>query len=104
MSYYMGIADAYGIESFIPEEEAKERLFPLKMRAMANRHRHAVVYRAEVSEDGAKVINRLLEKGEYEDALRILKKSCPEVEIMKEHGMAKSWGMIPDPSLDPYID
>lgn len=101
---YLGLADAYGIESFIPEKEVDDqRLFILKMRALTNRHRHAVVYRAEVPEDTVKVINRLLEKGEYEDSLKILKK-LPEVEIMKEHGMAKSWGLIPNPALDPYND
>jgi len=100
---YCGIADCHGLESFIPEKDVKERLFILKIRALANRHRHAVVYRAEVPEDTAKVINRLLEKGEYEDSLKILQ-TIPNIEIMQEHGMAKSWKLIPNKDLDPYYD
>jgi len=118
MSYYCGIADAYGLESLIPYAEKvveaalegkdgrktlNNILFTLKMRAMANRHRHAVVYKAKVSDRKAKKIEKLLKEGKYEEALNVLK-AIPDIEIMKEHGMAKSWGMIPNPSLDPYTD
>lgn len=101
--YWIGLADCYGIESFIPEKEAKERLFLLKVRAMANRHRHAVVYRVEPSKEKAKKIEKLLKEGKYEEALHILK-AIPDIEIMKERGMAKSWGLIPNKDLDPYTD
>jgi len=100
---YVGLADCHGIESFIPEAEAETGLFGLKMRAMANRQRHAVVYRADVPDDVAKTINKLLRKCKYEEALNVLK-AVPNVEIMKEAGMAKSWRMIPNPSLDPFSD
>jgi len=100
MNYY-GICDCYGLESFIPEAEAKERMFALKVRVLANRHRHAVVYKAEVPDDVAEAINKLLKDGKYEEALNILK-TVPDVEIMKEVGMVKSWSMIPNPSLDPF--
>lgn len=101
MSWYCGICDAHGMESFIPEAEAD--MFILKMRALANRHRHAVVYRIDASEDLVKTINKRLEKGDYEGALVVLKVT-PNVEIMKEIGMAKSWKLIPNSDLDPFSD
>jgi len=98
---YVGLADCHGVESFIPEAEAN--MFVLKMRALANRHRHAVVYRIDASEDLVKTINKRLEKGDYEGALVVLKVT-PNVEIMKEPGMAKSWKLIPNSDLDPFVD
>ena len=44
MKTYVGIADALGLESFIPEDEA--HLGSLKMRTRANRQRQAVMYKA----------------------------------------------------------
>lgn len=118
MSYYCGIADVHGLESFIPYAERVAEavfeggdgrktlnniLFTLKLRAMANRHRHTVVYKVRISDRKAEEIEKLLEEGKYEEALNVLK-TVPDIEIMKEHGMAKSWGMIPNPTLDPYTD
>lgn len=118
MSNYVGIADAHGLESFIPyadmvaeavfegkdgEKTLRGIIFPLELRAQANRHRHAVVYKAKVSDMKAKKIEKLLNKEEYEEALNVLK-TVPDIEIMKKLGMAKSWGMIPNRALDPYTD
>ncbi len=51
---YFGIADAHGIESFIQGEpdssENSSKAMMLHMRAGANRHRHAVVYIADLTE------------------------------------------------------
>jgi len=96
---YMGICDCHGMESFIPEEEAD--VFILKMRAIANRHRHALVYRVDVPEDTAKAIEMLLKHGKYKEALLLLK-TLPEVGVMKEQGMEKSWRLIPNDDLDPF--
>lgn len=100
---YIGLADCHGIESFIPEAEAKTILFGLKMRATVNRQKHAVIYKVDVSDDTVKIINELLEKCKYKEALNVLK-AVPNVEIMKEAGMAKSWRMIPNDDLDPFSD
>ncbi len=117
MSRYVGIADAHGLESFIslPEkvleaelagqngkESAYEMVSMLSVRAMANRHRHAVVYRVEVDDADAAAIKFLLDGERYAEALIKLKKCAKEVEIGKQPGMKKSWRMIPNPELDPY--
>lgn len=57
MTIYVGIADAHGIESFIPESEARVDL--LQLRAACNRQRHAVVYEAELEEEQARPIRVL---------------------------------------------
>jgi len=118
MSQYIGVADCHGLESFVPvaekaleaELDGENGQFAVSLlasrfavRAQANRHRHAVVYRAEVSEADAKKIKRLLYgKGKYADALIKLKQCAKEIEVGKYPGMAKSWRMIPNPELDPY--
>lgn len=102
---YFGIADCHGLESFVPEAEAKEgkvNLFHLFIRAQANRQRHAVMYRAELPKAEAEVIHKLLyQKGEFVTALQTLK-AAGIIFLPSEIGWQKSWGMIPDSRLDPW--
>lgn len=111
---YIGIADCHGLESFIPAKKfnAEEESFTMnnsavafmKMRADANRQRHAVVYKAKVSGDDSDEIERLMADGQYAEALIFLKDNAREVGLIKS-GMGnaeKSWNMIPNPDLDPY--
>jgi hypothetical protein len=117
VTQYVGIADAHGLESFIslPEKALESELAGqngnesihylvsmLNIRAMANRHRHAVVYRVEIDDADAAAVKFLLDGGRYAEALNKLKKCAKEVEVGKQPGMKKSWRMIPNPSLDPY--
>lgn len=111
---YIGIADAHGLESFIPwtnkyaisllnrDKSANELVNMLSMRARANRHRHAVVYRVALSQKDASMIDDLVNKGEYKEALIKLKKLASVVEITKAMGMEKSWNLIPNDDLDPF--
>jgi hypothetical protein len=109
---YIGIADAHGLESFIPAREynAEEERFTtnnkaiafMSMRANANRHRHAVVYKADLDREAADVVYDLIEKGEYPEALSHLKANANEVGLIKSPGAEKSWGLIPNPDLDPF--
>jgi len=110
MTFY-GIADAHGIESFKPvtfKGEAEgfaidpKELSILGYRANANRHRHAVVFQADVDREEAKEILELIDKGEYIKALDHLKANANDVSLMKVPGAEKSWRMIPNPDLDPY--
>ncbi len=108
---FYGIADAHGIESFKPQtfdsdveqftSDSKE-LSIMALRANANRHRHAVVYQAEVSPEAAKEILDPINKGEYEDALVKLKETADSISLMKSPGAEKSWNLIPNDDLDPY--
>jgi len=103
---YFGIADAHGIESFIKgdprEEEHSGTIMMLHLRASANRHRHAVVFVVELSEDVADDIETDMERGRYFDALVNLKSSIKILELLKLPGAEKSWRLIPNPDLDPY--
>lgn len=109
---YIGIADAHGLESFIParkfniEEESFTLDTPaiafMNMRATANRQRHSVVYKVDLSPTDADLINSLYVEGEYITSLQELKARARSVSLIKSPGAEKSWGMIPNPNLDPF--
>ena len=110
MKFY-GIADSNGLESFNPEtwnsdverfESDTRALSIMSLRANANRHRHAVVYIADVDGNGAREITALLDKGEYPDALMKLKEVAKSISLARSPGAEKSWRLIPNPDLDPY--
>jgi hypothetical protein len=114
MRFY-GIADCKGLEAFMPivpkvnsgwvsasVDEYKKEIGIMTLRANANRHRHAVVFLADVSADVAGEISDLLDEGEYEEALIYLKDNADSISLARSPGAEKSWGMIPNPDLDPY--
>ena len=95
---YVGIADAHGIESFIPVDKVNVTI--LSIRANANDHRHALVYMAKPSESQVKKIEELMDKGKFMEALLYLKRNVKEVSVQK--GREKSWKLIPNHDLDPW--
>lgn len=103
---YFGIADAHGIESFIKgdpsEDKNSQTAMILHLRAGANRQRHAIVYVVDIPEEVAEEIDDLIINGKYIDALSHLKGSVKDLQLSKLPGAEKSWGMIPNPDLDPY--
>lgn len=110
MKFY-GIADSHGLESFNPEtynsdterfESDTRALSIMGLRANANRHRHAVVYQADLDPEGVKEINALLKAGEYSDALVKLKEVAKSISLMRSPGAEKSWNLIPNEDLDPF--
>lgn len=113
MKFY-GIADCKGLETFIPavpnidglasspEETHKKEMGVTVLRAQFNRHRHAVVFLADVGEEVAEEILDLLDDGEYEEALVTLKDGADKISLARMPGAEKSWNMIPNPDLDPY--
>ena len=115
MKFY-GIADCKGLESFIPVvpkvdggwvssniNDYKKEMGVMVLRAQYNRHRHAVVFLAEINnEDVAEEVLDLLDDGEYEEALVALKNGADSVSLARMPGAEKSWNMIPNPDLDPY--
>lgn len=73
------------------------------LRANANRQRHAVVYQVELSVDDAKVIDDLIDKGEYPEALIEVKNRAKSISLARNIvGAEKSWKMIPNADLDPF--
>ena len=101
---YYGIADAHGIESFQPYENKKADNFPYVMRADTNRQRHAVYYEITISDIDATVVNALIAKGEYEKALKIIKKRAITIGFPEDRNKdyTNSWELIPNPKLDPW--
>ena len=98
MKHY-GIADAHGLESFRP---VTFNMAMMVLRANANRHRHAVVYQAELPIPACKDINNLLKDGKYDEALVKLKEEATYIMLAKSPGAQKSWNLIPNPDLDPH--
>lgn len=114
MRFY-GIADCKGLEAFIPVipkinggwvsaniDDYKKEMGVMVLRAQYNRHRHAVVFLVEVGQEVAEEVLSLLDDGEYEEALVALKDGADSVSLARMPGAEKSWGMIPNPDLDPY--
>jgi len=108
MKFY-GLADAHGLESFMPVPFGGEIdgfvpdpkiIAGMSLRADANVARHSIVYMAEVDVDSAMEIKKLLDTGSEADALIMLKDKATEVQIRKKPGSQKSWKLIPDPKLD----
>lgn len=130
-SWWVGIADCNGIESFIKEPDMSDaddadrlaelgleepgtgnklrkswsqQIGMLQMRAGANSQRWAIVYRVKLSMEDANSINSLIEDGEYIEALNYMKRVAQEVQLARGRGInsEKAWNRIPDPSLDPF--
>jgi hypothetical protein len=108
MKTFRGLADAHGIEFFksteqLSEMEDKEEQhfnFVVKLRAEHNRQRHAVVFQAEVSDKAEGLIQKAIEEGDFVGALDTLKAYATTIQV--EEGWEKSWGLIPNPELDPW--
>ena len=130
MRRFFGIADAHGLESFIEDyddmvkdlflsdagdegntKKINSMQFGMAMRVMANQQRHAVVYRVQVPDKEAEEIQKMMDNGEYLEALETIK----ELQDMGKLGKVelgtygttlraaeKNWKMIPNPDLDPY--
>jgi len=112
---HIGIADCHGLESFIPakkfnaedmilEDIDNSVLQMMLLRTQFNPHRHAILYRVDLSKEDALVIYELLEEGDYVGALKHMKNTAIEVELADSTGRnkEKTWRMIPNPDLDPY--
>ena len=111
-----GIADCYGIESYlkfrggrkaqkleqalkVPERSSMELMSVLKIRAMANRQRHAVFYIAILTKEQDDIINRLIKAKDAVMALKYLKSTG---QFSVPPGMVHSAELIPNPDLDPW--
>ena len=101
---YYGIADAKGVESFIPYKNLAKDNFPYVMRANSNRHRHAVYYLVTIDTVDANIVNALIDSGKYQKALKMVKKRAITIGFPEEHSKQykNSWDLIPTPKLDPY--
>jgi len=120
---YGGIADAHGIESFLPLDQIG---WQHEMRANSNRQRHALVFTIECTQEYADEILNMIEGkpstvtgkvwsegSRYTQALKKIKNQASEdvkaggkyhgiFNLSIQKGCEKSWKLIPNPDLDPW--
>ena len=114
MRFY-GIADSKGLEAFLPVvpkidggwvsaniDDYKKEMGIMVLRAQANRHRHAVVYQADLPIPVCNEIHDLLKGHKYEEALMKLKEKSTNILLARSPGAEKSWKLIPNADLDPF--
>jgi hypothetical protein len=97
-----GIADCHGIESMVEKGTGRDKeISLLNIRAMSNRHRHAILYEADLDKETFDTLNKQLDEDkDYTGALETLKERALELRSLP--GQEKSWGLIPNPVLDPW--
>lgn len=102
---FCGIADAHGIESFMPKV-ANTQTGIMQLRATTNRQRHAVYFELELDDANADIIEKQMQDGKYAEALKDLKVIVDEDELpIRLAGggdVAASFNLIPNPDLDPW--
>jgi hypothetical protein len=104
---YGGIADAHGIESFIPFEEMPGHM---QLRAASNRQRHALVFVVTCTQSFADKVLTIMDEEDdgYQGALHFIKNEAKDpsngevLEVQIEKGREKSWNLIPNPDIDPW--
>ena len=97
---YTGIADCHGIESFNLKSSSNQAI--LSIRANSNDQRHAVVYEADMTDKFRDGVMRLLNTGNYTEALNLMRVTASELRVAGgEHG-AKMFLKLPNPDLDPW--
>ena len=102
---YMGVADAHGIESFLPSKEKEDKRGFLLLRAATNRQRHAVFFEIDLSAKQALAVKEALDKQEYITALHVIKAAAAAAgEITLDGGgdVLGSFELIPNPKIDPW--
>jgi hypothetical protein len=95
---FHGVADCYGIESFVPFDT--KHYMPLLLRAQLNRQRHAIYYRAVLTERDVRAIRGYIKRRHFMQALDELKKRAVVFKVPTD--MVGSIELIPDEKLDPY--
>ena len=102
---YMGVADAHGIESFLPSKEKEDKRGFLLLRAATNRQRHAVFFEIELDEKQAASVQKEIDKDDYVAALLVIKAAAAAAgEITLDGGgdVLGSFELIPNPKIDPW--
>lgn len=97
------LADAHGIDHY-RKQDPQRTTQDLLMRALANRHRHAILVQVKIPKDVDSKIWKLIENGDSIQALKVLKEIDINVAFPKGYveDFNKSWQLIPNPKLDPY--
>ena len=101
---YYGIADCHGIECFhFKKDPSVFNKDLLLIRVESSRHRHAVFYEVDLTEEQANDVRSLLAEADYPAALKKLKEHAAGAVSLDGGGnVEKSWHLIPNPDLDPW--
>ena len=94
-TWYTGIADSEGIESFLPLNSVDSQQTAMwTIRAHSNPHRFAVVYKAELDDKTADNVTTHLEKGNYVNALKAMGQGIRNNKLEAEATNKKYWNLI----------
>ena len=94
-TWYTGIADNEGIETFMPLDDATEHDMSLfQMRAVANPQRFATVYKAELDKETVNNVTTHLENNNYINALKSLYNGINNNNLNAEATNKKHWVLI----------
>jgi diphthamide synthase (EF-2-diphthine--ammonia ligase) len=94
-TWYTGIADNEGIESFLPLDSVdSEQKAMFTIRAHANPHRFAVVYKAELDDETADNVMTHLENHNYVNALKAMGNGIKNNNLEAESTNKKYWNLI----------
>jgi hypothetical protein len=119
---YYGIASANGLESWIfdPNQgigalllrldaqtqdgaQFSQTIAQMVMSACANPQRWSVVFRAKVTAEVSEEIQSLMDEGEHEQALIVLKDRANEIALASGvPGAKRMWEKIPNLEIDPF--
>ena len=99
-TWYTGIADSEGIESFMPLDEADSQQTAMwTIRAAANSQRFAIVYKAELDNETATNVKRWLKEENWVNALRAMSSGIKQNKLEAEATNKKYWKTITNASL-----
>ena len=94
-TWYTGIADSEGIESFILEDSIdSEQKTMWQIRAHANPQRFATVYRAELDDETVDNVTMHLDKRNYVNALKAMGQGIRNNKLEAEATNKKYWNLI----------
>ena len=94
-TWYTGIADSEGIESFLPADEVDSQQIAMwGIRAASNPHRFATVYRAQLDDETATNVKKWLKEEKWGHALRAMWKGISEKNLNAQATNKKHWKLI----------
>ena len=94
-TWYTGIADNEGIESFLPADEVSSRQTALwNIRAQMNPQRFATVYRAQLDDETATNVKRWLKEEKWKYALSAMWRGINDNNLEAEATNKKHWNLI----------
>ena len=94
-TWYTGIADNEGIESFIPEKDVDpNEAMMFEIRANANQHRFATTYRTELDDEKATTIMQHLKEHKWMNALKSLNNLTKNKKLVLIPRYKEYWNLI----------